>query len=338
MSQLLQNGGVFTNAARDSINQVLASMGLVTQGNIWWVRPGTGTDSWDSSAGLVPQMAFKTLAFALSRATANQNDIVLLCQEGNTAALTTDYQSTALDWNKDLVHLVGINAGSQFSPRSRVAFASAYNTAAALFTVSANGCRIHGIEFFMGVAGTSPLGAVKVTGQRNHFTKCHMAGIGADTNDVAGAYSLRLAGAEECLFEDCVIGLDTIGGGTAANSEILIDTVSQRNTFRDCLVTRLLDHATNHPMVKLAAATSIDRTLIFERCQFLNQSTNYAIAQAGIFKLVAAITQGQIILKDCMLTKSDNSTAVKWDVDDRNLIQISNTALSSDTSGQGFPT
>ena len=308
---------------------------FLTQGNTFFVRPGTGKDGND---GRSPRTAFKTLAKALSKCTANQNDVVYLFAESNTAGSTTDYQSAQLDWNKDQVHLIGVNSGSLYSQRSRLAFVSSYAAAAPLFKLSANGCTIQGIEFFMGVADVTPIGAMLVTGMRNTVKGCHIAGIGADTNDIAGAYSLRLSASQENLFEDCTIGLDTIGGGTAANSEILIDTAATRETFRRCRIVRLLDHATNHPLVKLASATAIDRTLIFEDCLFVNESVNFAIAQAGVFKLVALLTQGQPILKGCGMTRSDNATAVKWDVDDRNQLQIVNMPLSADTSGDAFMT
>jgi hypothetical protein len=76
--------------------------GIMTQGNIWFVKPYTGSNSND---GKTPSTAFKTLAGALAAATANHNDIVYFCQENNTASETTDYQSVNLNWNKDGVHL-----------------------------------------------------------------------------------------------------------------------------------------------------------------------------------------------------------------------------------------
>ncbi len=86
-------------------------------------------------------------------------------------------------------------------------------------TVSADGCLFRNFSVYAGVASANPLGALKVTGTRNHFERMHISGIGHDTMDVAGAYSLMLDGAQENLFERCEIGLDTIGAGTAANSE-----------------------------------------------------------------------------------------------------------------------
>lgn len=188
-----------------------------TQGKIWHVRPKNGSDSNDGKSSRKP---FATLAAALAAATANQNDIVLLYAESNTAADTTDYQSATLNWNKDGVHLIGLNAGVNISPRARVAFLSSYATASNLFTLSANGCFIANVEFFAGVASALPTGCFNLTGQRNRIENCHLAGIGNDANDIAGAYSLRLAGSEN-LFVRSTIGLDTIGRGTADNAEIV---------------------------------------------------------------------------------------------------------------------
>lgn len=202
-------------------------------GNIWHVRPRTGSDV--NSNGRRPDSAFKTLRQALSAAVANQNDVVLLYAEGNTASATTDYQNALLDWNKDGVHLIGVNAGPSLSQRSRVAFQAAYAAATDLFKLSANGCLIANIEFFMGVASALPTGCMTVSGDRNHVKNCHIAGFGNSANDISGAYSLQLGpGAAENLFEDCTIGVQTIklGSGTS-NSQILInDANSFRNIFK----------------------------------------------------------------------------------------------------------
>lgn len=331
--KMIGQGGAFTYDMRDAVNALIAGLGIMTPGNVFYVKPRTGLGAGAGGDGS-PDKAFKTVAEALAAATADQNDVVVLVAESNTASKTTDYQNATLDWNKDGVHLIGVNAGPAYSPRSRIAFTAAYATASNLFTLSANGCMIYGIELFEGVASAAPVGCMKVTGKRNHILKSHIAGIGNDANDIAGAYSLRLSGSEENLFEDCVIGLDTIGRGTAANSEILVDGGSTRDEFRNCKIVSLLDHASNHPQVKLAAATSIDKTLLFTNCQFINESVNYAIAQAGIFKLVALLTQGYIILTNCYGQPSDNSTVIKWDADDRNQIALFNAPTpAADTAG-----
>lgn len=326
-------GGALTLPTLQTIQALAAGAGLFpTQGNIFVVNARTGDDSNPGSF----QSPLKNLLTAYNMATANQNDVIYLLGANNTASLTTAYQTATLDWAKNGVHLIGINSGPLVSQRSRVAFDSAYATASNLFTLSASDCLIQNVQFFAGVASALPTGAVKVTGSRNVFANCHLAGIGNDANDIAGAFSLNLSGGSENSFLGGAIGLDTVARGTGANSEILIDTGAARNLFSDVLIYALIEHATNHPLVKLAAATSIDRYLRFRNCMFLNESVNYAIAQAGNFKLVSALTQGFITLENCITNSSDNSTVVKWDVDDRNQISLFNAPTpAADTAGCG---
>ena len=209
--------------------------GIVTQGNIWFVKPYSGSDSND---GKTPSTAFKTLAGALSAATANQNDIVYFCQENNTASKTTDYQSVNLNWNKDGVHLIGIpasQAGLYIGQRARVAPSSSANAFANLFTLSANNCMISGIEFFQG-AGATTLSAAQtcltVSGTRNSITNCQIAGIGDTTCDYAGSNSLTVSG-DENYFGSCYIGLDTVIRATSVTESIIS---AARNIFDKCII------------------------------------------------------------------------------------------------------
>ena len=309
--------------------QMYGSPGLLSQGKAIFVRPRTGSDS---NHGLRPDRAVKTLAQALALATANQNDVVYMFAEGNASGntagtyWTTDYQATTLDWNKDQVHLIGVNNGGFMSQRSRIAFASTYNTASNLFTLSANGCLIAGLEMFAGVAGTNPTGCFKAAGMRNRVVNCMIAGIGADTNDIAGAYSLYLNGAQETSFEECQIGLATIDAGTAVNSEILIaagtNGAVKNIQFVGGKVYRRIEHATQHPLVKIAAAASIDNLIEFKRnFGFVSFSTGDVYSNASPFKFVAQPTQGKIIVDPtCYMT--NGVTAGKWDVDDYNYIVV----------------
>lgn len=307
----------------------------LTQGSIWHVKPSTGSDG---NNGTDPANAFATLPAALSAATANQNDIVLFYGEGNAAASCTSYVLDAddtLDWNKDLVHLIGVNSGVNVSPRARVSLESGFDNASNLFTLSANGCYVANIQFYSGVASANVTGCMQVTGDRNRLENCHIAGIGNNANDIAGAYSVKLTG-DENLFIGCTIGLDSIAAGTAANSDLLVDTGATRNSFVDCDFVRMIEHASNFAFVQLADATAIDRYLRFFRCSFTPFATNYATTLAAVMK-VPTLTQGFIQVWDCAAFTSDNGSAIKWDANDSNKIQIVGTAiLSADTGMQGF--
>lgn len=281
--------------------------GMVTQGSIYFVKPSSGSDG---NIGTSPDTAFKTLAKALSAATANQNDVIYMFAESNSAASCTDYQSTTLDWNKDGVHLIGVNAGQRMSHRARIALISTYNTASNLMTVSANGCLFANLEIFEGVAGTNPTGCLKVTGTRNHFLNCHIAGIGNDANDIAGAYSLALIGnASENYFESCVIGLDTIARGSDVNSEIYVATLAgaraARNIFKDCIIQGYCASAGNYTFLT-AAAGSIDRYMIFQNCIFTNPGATVSSGANLTYAFIVTTANGRVVLHDTSITGADD--------------------------------
>jgi len=232
------------------------------QGKSYYVNPYYGT----GSSGRSPRTAIKTLAGALAKCTTNRNDTVHLLAGHADLDYTTDFQPATLDWNLNLTHLIGIPRGVNICPRARVAFLSSYDAASNLFTVSGNACVFRNLLFFAGVAGTLPTGCLKVSGERNLFENCHIAGIGHDNNDIANAYSLYLSGSEN-VFRNCVIGLDTISRGTADNAEVVL-AGGARNQFIDCLFVTFAG-ANTHQFVKRALSGS-DRFTLFKRCHFTN--------------------------------------------------------------------
>lgn len=314
-------------------NSILGAQ-FLTQGKTFYVKPNSGSDG---RSGLSPRRAFATLQKALTVMTAGQNDVVYLFAESNSAGSTTNRVTTAsaatLDWNKDLCHIIGVNNGGMVGQRSRIAFESDFVSAVPLFTLSAAGCLIANIHFFAGVADANPTGCFLLTGERNRIVNCHIAGIGHNDNDISGAYSVKIDGGDENVFEDCVIGLDTIARGTAANSGLLMDGSATRNMFKDCFFTAFLEHATNHVHVRLNDTTAIDRWLWFKNCMFNYESANYAAAGTGVMK-IPVLTQGRVIVQNCMAFSDAHGTTVKWDVDDSDRIFIDmNPTPAADTAG-----
>jgi hypothetical protein len=307
--------------------EYLGAGGIMTQGQAWFVKPYSGNDG---NSGKRPDRAVKTLAKALSLATADQNDTVYLMAESNTSANTTDYQSSQLDWNKDGVHLIGVNAGSFIGQRSRIAQISTWTSANPLFKLSADNCLIANLGLFSGVADATTLGCMTVTGTRNKIYNCQISGIGNAANDIADAYSLYLNGAAENIFERCYIGLDTIPRSTNTNSEIRVAGSATRNTFLDCTVVSQIGHATYHPYVYLSGATAIDRWLHFKRCTFLNFATNYGFTQAVVFLHSATPTAGVIWVETSSAMATNwSATGVK--------VYISNSVINTAyTGGTGY--
>lgn len=97
---------------------LLAGIPFGPTSKVFFVAPGTGSDG---NKGTSVKKPLKTLAKAHSLMTANSNDVCFLIAQSNTAADTTDYQAATLTWSKDLCHLIGVGAPSQFSQRARIA-------------------------------------------------------------------------------------------------------------------------------------------------------------------------------------------------------------------------
>jgi hypothetical protein len=265
-----------------------------TQGNVFFVKPSTGVDGND---GKTPGTALKTLSAALALCTAGQNDTVYMLAQSNTASATTDYQSTTLDWNKDLVHLIGVNSGPMIGQRSRISNLSTAVALAPMFKVSANGCLIANIEFFQGTPGSGTTSiAVQVTGQRNKFVNCQISGNGDLTGvtDVAGTRSLKISGSEN-IFQHCYIGLDTVIRATqTAEVEIL---TCARNIFEDCQFETYTSLST---FKMITVATDVDRFVKFKDCEFhAVQNITSAVAPTGLIGITTM--NGSVLLKQTYL-------------------------------------
>lgn len=300
---------------------------MVTQGTRWYVKPSSGNNSND---GRSPSTAFKTLAKALSAATADQNDIVYMFSESNTASSTTDYQSAALNWNKDGVHLIGIGSGPMLGQRSRIAQLSTVKTVEDLFTISANNCIISNIEIFQGVASstaTSPR-AMVVSGQRNRIVNCQISGMGDTSLDTTGARSLSVTGSEN-IFEHCYIGLDTIIRATNVVEVGVTGTaeaLATRNRFENCHFNTYTSSTTG----KLLAVSYVDRFLVLKDCIFSSvQNVTSAAIPTGAIS--TANMNGKVwMLGGGVFGPADVTTA-----DDVNVLLLTNSGLAANVVDQG---
>jgi len=273
-----------------------------TQGKTWFVKPSTGNDS---NSGKSPAQAFKTLVQALAAATANQNDVVYMLTESNTAASTTDYQAAALDWNKDGVHLIGVGAGPMIGQRSRIAQLSTVKTIEDLFTVSADNCLIANLEIFHGVAtGTQTAGrAMVVSGQRNRIVNCQISGTGDSSFDDSGARSLAVTGAEN-TFQHCYIGLDTVIRATQV-AEVTIGDIA-RTIFEDCFFQTYTSLST----FKMVTYSAPDRFVLFKNCIISAvQNITSAVAPTGALAAATSVNGNILLVNTPVMGFADVTTA-----------------------------
>lgn len=270
-----------------------AMLGIPVVGNVWYVDGVNGSDT--ANAGTAFNNAFATLYQAHQMASDNNYDVIFIASSGVASGSGTNESAYgAWTFSKNLVSVIGAAAPSEISPRERVLWdTSGQSTSASLLTISGSGNRF--LNFMLGTFVDNNI-LVNVTGSRNYFGGVHFAGIGdATAGDDTAARSLILTGAQENLFENCVIGLDTVARSTS-NAEIELLSQATRNTFRGCKILSYADNA-GHFFVKANAASSaIDRWVIFDSCEFINPSQSAATTMTDAMAVDASLS-GSIIVK-----------------------------------------
>lgn len=320
--------GVYGGSAFMRSEAGLIQLGIANPGIAIFLDPANGDDDND---GLSPQTAKATLdgtSGAYSLATAGQNDVIFLIGDGATTA--TARVDAAFTWAKNATHLIGLSSGVNISNRSRIAPTSSTTAFANFFTVSANGCLFKNIQWFHGFStGTAAMICLTVTGQRNLFQDCHIAGMGdaASAGD-AGSRSLKISGGgAENVFQNCVIGLDTVTR-SAANATIEFAGASARNQFIGCTFPFMASAGT--PLGYLgSAAGCIDRFNVFDRCKFINavQSTSTTLSGLGTLPASAG---GLLLFKDPTLV---GITEFGTDATTRGQCYVDGAAPTAGTSG-----
>lgn len=287
------------------------------------ISSGVPTPS-DANSGLDRYHPFKTTATALDLAVDHAGQVIFVISSATSAANTTDDLSATLTIDNNGIALIGVNSGSNLSQRSRFNQLSTATGVAPMVTISGSNNYFEDLQFFQGVNDATSVGNVQVTGDRNYFKNVHFAGIGHTAMDVADAYSLKVTG-EENVFENCVIGIDTIGRGSAANSELLFASQATRNRFINCLFLTYADAATHQFLI--AGASSMDRWALFENCKFINAVDSAATAMTEAFDTNAS-QGGTIILDNCSLYG-----ATEWEAGDTGNILIVGPSGTAATSG-----
>jgi hypothetical protein len=311
---------------------------IMTQGRVIYVNPRTGSDS---NSGASPtnestgrdrnQGPMSTLAAAYALTTSGQNDTIVLLAAGNSASDTTTRVSSTITWSNNNTHLIGVGADSMVAQRQRVALLGTVTGVTSLINVSGSGCKFQNIHFYHGIADATSIGpAVQVSGDRNVFENCHIAGMGADLMVGAGGTSLKLTG-DENIFRHCDIGLDTIARDSSAEGEIWLDGSASRNIFEDCLISAFIDNVAYEHVV-FEDATAIDRYVWFKNCLFYSISANNATPQDDIMEFKANLTQGHVILTGCGYATDDD--ACEWSAGEGSIRNTTPEAMASGAGGE----
>lgn len=263
-------------------------------GKTFYVNPVSGSDGNDGSLNA----PFSTLSAGYAACTAGKNDTVILIGDGSTTG--TARLSAGFTWAKNATHLIGLSSGVNISNRSRIAPTAAVAAFANFFTVSASGCLFENIQWFHGfdTGGTNQI-CLTVTGGRNLFRNCHIAGMGdTASGNSTGSRSLKISTTGENQFEDCTIGLDT-ALRHVANASVEFAGGAPRNVFRRCVFPFFGDAATILGIIVSAAAGS-DRFQLFKDCIFVNAIKSTSTQMSALATLAASMG-GMLVFKDCTL-------------------------------------
>jgi hypothetical protein len=298
----------------------VGSGGIPPGGNHYYMWPSHADASDGNSGAYEDPVASFEAGYALL--TANQHDCLHY-----VAGSSSDNLEAAVTWSKNYTHFVGHAAPTALATRARLFQLSTLTGASPLLTISATGCIFANFYIFQGVADATSLINVSVTGGRNYFYRVHFAGGGHATQAINGGASLKLDtdSAEENLFEQCTIGVDTIDAATGMVA-LLMDGEAHRNVFRECIL-RLRAGNSGAAFVEVADATGIDRDTTFIDCLFINNST--ANDMDAAFLIPEMGEPRLILLKDCIF-----HNVTKLDANDRGVLFGNMNAITgADLSG-----
>ena len=241
--------------------------------------------------------------------TANQHDTVIYIA-GATGAVET----ASLTWDKSYTHLIGIAAPTMVAKRARIHNETTTGQTP-LLDITATGCIFKNFYIFQGVNEAVGNLNVRVTGGRNYFEGVHFAGGGHSAQAIDGGASLALYGAEENLFVNCTIGVDTIAAATGMMG-IRVDSAAVRNVFRNCNLTMYAGNS-GAGFVEIVDSAGFDRYLLFDNCLFINDAAATTMASAFVIPGGMGSATHRIILKD---TYGFGFT--DWDASDRGLLYL----------------
>jgi len=308
----------------------VSSFGIPIWGNgIGPLGPATGNvyyllvskDSTDPyytllhNRGIPDASMFSTLEAAQDAMTTNQGDTLIVMPGLHTETVTCN-------WAKNRCHIVG--AGSPTSlltgySSSRSGGAATYNTT--LYTdtaavdyvlhITGDNCEFYNLAIQNGLSGgsatSSNLAAAYVGGDSNYFRGVHFQGLNSTAQAGAAACSSLNIGAGwgGHIFEDCVIGNNTfcIARTVAAQGQLLFSDADvtpnpQHGMFRNCTFLSRGETAAV-VMVYSTGQYGSDRTFIWDHCNFVNHSVNWAFACTYVFDWPVGAQTAQHLLRDC---------------------------------------
>ena len=236
----------------------------------------------DDHSGLNWARPMKTVAAAEDKCVGDRHDVVFV-----VATDSADTVTEAIVWDKDFTHLIGLGSDLPgVGQRCRIQGGATVDVNPVI-TISGKGCIFRNLQIFNGSDAAADSGAVVVTANRCYFENVFFYGMGHTTPAArAAAFSLKLTGAAENHFKNCTIGGDTVIRA-AANSELIVEVGSSKNTFDDC---KFMSHSATAGkfLVHILTSTTPQGLNSFKDCLFYNNWTNWGGELTHAFNVTGA--------------------------------------------------
>lgn len=186
--------------------------GELTGGNIWWVDSGASLAADSTNNGTSRDKPFATLDYAIGRATANNGDVIYVC-EGHTESLAAD---SAVDVDVAGLSIIGLGRGA-----SRPTFTA--TATAGDFKLAAASSHIENLLFLSGIDATT--GMLEISG-----ADCSVAGC--EFRDSVGQATdclITVDGADRLLIDGCKFNMAAAAGANSAIALVGSDDAEIRN-------------------------------------------------------------------------------------------------------------
>lgn len=274
-----------------------------TFGNVYFVDYTSGADGND---GKSMTTAKKTISAAYDATTTNNNDVIVLKAHSAAHVLTDELAVT-----KNRVHFVGLDASPfprYMGQRARVTMGVTAGTAIGMIKNTGVGNTFHNIKLSSSDTLSTSVYCVAEAGEYSVWSHCWFEK--STDLDQTGAAEV-LCNGDTPLFVGCTFG-NGIYTPSVARQNVLFtrETVSGAVTrdaiFKDCI---FMARAGATTFVNCRASTNdIERLCLFEGCTFCAVKTSTA-TQALAFGIASALTDAQIILKDCVVQNITDTAA-----------------------------
>jgi len=293
----LLKAGISSDGTNIDIMGNLSVLGVpvvgTTFGNVYFVDYRNGADT---NNGKTRDTAFKTLSAAVAAVTTDNNDVIFI--DGDSTVTET----AMITLSKNRVHIVGCNGPAGHMGNGAKVSLGVTTVATDIGTFKNTGVRntFSNVKFMNSNEVAEGIYCFVEGGEFSRFFNCEF--YKSTDLDVTGAAEFVNNG-DTAMFYNCTFGSTAnIIASAKIRANMLLTPVLSGKKCRDGYVENCLflskAGGSQHVAVYGAAATAVERMLVFKNCIFLNNPLS-AGTPAHAVGFGAAQTEGAVLLKDC---------------------------------------